>query len=222
MILQEIENATETAKCAKCGIQLNYLQVGDAKYHCEPCSKILHAERLSQSHTPSYDIDKILEIESSLEALQSIASISESDSEHRPIPWSSLLPTESICRSYVHFDNLMGNGFATLLQYGGGPEIFIRGHYALEAVDATSALEVTRAAKLIMEKHGISFPKDVPQDWWDEDDGIDLDLYEAIDPELQELDSKYWRVDSKPVRALFMEHIRANIDLLRSRKLPSA
>lgn len=221
-ILQEIQNASETANCARCGIDLNHLKIGSKDYYCEPCIKILHAIRLSQSHAPNYDIDKILESDSTFDIIQSLASVSEFDSEHQPIPWSSLLPPEAVCRAYLHFDGLMGNGFASLLEYGGGPEIFIRGHYALESVGAAALLKVTRAAKLIMETHGISFPEDVPQDWWDQEDGIDFDQYPEMDSELEELDSSYWRVGSKDAQLLIVQYIRSNIDILRTRKLPGA
>lgn len=208
----------ELNKCANCGTQLETINLVDwITVYCDPCKALLRTEQLANAALPQYDIDEILAKDSAFDIVDAIAWRTESDSEHRSIPWDLLLPPEAVCRAFSAFDNAMGNGFATLLEYGGGPETFIRGHNAIAAVGAEDVLKITSEAKKIVESHGITFPDSIPQDWWSEDEGIDYGLYEKLNSELNDLDSQYWSTGTT-VRERIVEHVRDHVATLRIRK----
>lgn len=208
---------TELKKCANCGEQLNTVNLTEwVKVYCDRCKLLLRNEELTNANLPRYDISEILSNESAYTIVSLIADKTYVDAENRSIPWDKLLPPEAVCKAFRSFSAHMGNGFASLLELGGGPDIFIRGHRAIQTVGATECLEVTTAAKEIMERHGMTFPDPVTQDWWPPDEGIDFDLGEKIGPEMRVLDSLFGKAEGK-LPELIVCYIREHIDTFRIR-----
>jgi len=132
---------------------------------------------------------------------------------------SPLLPPEKVVRDYCNFDAEMGNGFATLIGYCGGPETFARGLLAVEAISATEHMELMERAKRMMEVGGLEFPDPLPEPWWDPNDGYD-NLPPAIESDLNDLDSSYWHLEEDGYLKL-LEYIESQQEVLACRKGPA-
>jgi hypothetical protein len=113
----------------------------------------------------------------------------------------------------------MGNGFATLIGYCGGPETFARGLLAVEAISATEHMELMERAKRMMEVGGLEFPDPLPEPWWDPNDGYD-NLPPAIESDLNDLDSSYWHLEEDGYLKL-LEYIESQQEVLACRKGPA-
>ena len=106
---------------------------------------------------------------------------------------SILLPPEITVQDFCEFDSAMLNGFAVLIGYGDGPEIFARGLTAARAIDAFEHTRIMDEVKSVMEHHGFIFPDPLPKER-DTSEEISSEMQQAIAADLVNLNARYDRV----------------------------
>jgi hypothetical protein len=106
---------------------------------------------------------------------------------------SVLLPPEIAVRDFCEFDSAMLHGFAVLIGYGDGPEIFARGLNAARAIDALEHTKIMEEVKSVMEHHGFIFPDPLPEEW-DPSDEVSCEMQQAIAADLVNLSARYDQV----------------------------
>jgi hypothetical protein len=223
--LQRINAGLEPAttpgwRCARCNKDMSgYLAIFEPKPTdvCGECEEQIRKEgyiaRWKAAKPPVYDIDAILFTPDR----KPWDIVSELNSKIDPFcPESRLLAPELVVRDFGDFSCFEGHDFGYILGLSDGARIFLHALRALRAIGATHIVECMTKAQDFAAASGVVFPDPLPDPWLD-DISIPSDLESELHSMTEEL-KPYQGLIAGDLDRMVVQHLRQNVEVLRSRK----